>query len=113
MMSKLRFVVSPHWPDCSPVAIFSMPRLVVYELGIQDSFMRQFLHNLGFEMGLFLPSSVIVRAIWMSKTLIETAILLPIPATEMDLSQNNLGFDLDLCLSRKIVCLQAPLRQPP
>ena len=33
-MSKFVLVVSPHVPDCSPVAIFSMPPLAVYVLGM-------------------------------------------------------------------------------
>ena len=33
-ISRFVFVVSPHEPDCSPVAIFSMPPLVVYVLGM-------------------------------------------------------------------------------
>jgi hypothetical protein len=30
----LVFVVVPHVPDCSPVPIFSIPKFVVYVLGI-------------------------------------------------------------------------------
>src|SRR5210317_962162 len=40
-ISRLVFVVFPQVPDCSPVAIFSMPRFVVYVLGIAYLSMQQ------------------------------------------------------------------------
>jgi hypothetical protein len=37
MISKFVFVVSPHVPDCSPLAMSSMPVLIVYVLAIECS----------------------------------------------------------------------------